>query len=1140
MTPEEEDKAYAESLECIHEAEHTGATTLNLTYLDSRRLPQELGRLTSIKELYLTGCDQLNDLTPISGLTWLEKFYFFMGHHVKGDLAPLAALISLKELVIIWCPQLTGDLSPLAGLTSLQEICLSMCDELNGDLAPLAALTSLRSLDLGLCKKLMGDLKPLTGLTSLRKLKLSGLKQLSDLSPLVDLTSLQELDLRRCGQLRDLSPLVGLTSLEELDLSECGQLSDLSPLVGLTSLRNLDLSECGQLSDLSPLVGLTSLWNLDLSECGQLGDLSPLVGLTSLRILDLAGCRIRRFVALECLLPALEILYLHGCKADDLPSEIYGETVSENVLDKVRAHYRDLRSGQQIDAEVKVLFLGNGGAGKTQLYRRLCDLPFDPSVSTTHGIQLGEMAFGLEGYQEPVRLNLWDFGGQDIYHGSHALFLHGQAIFLLLWTPELECQTAYQEGTLFFRHRPLSYWLDYVRNFAGTDASVLIVQSQCDTRDKRILHPPAPVDDFPFHRYMEVSARTGLNLGILKENIKEAVRDRFDLRPPSPIGAGRSKVRDRLRQMLEEDQKLEPGKRQRRWLERAEFDRLCDEAGGISDKEALLDFLHHNGVVFHRRGLFGNRIILDQNWALEAIYALFDRKKVLPLLQGDGRFTRAKLESLIWSDYTAEEQKIFLEMMEDCGICFRVRALPDDSHVNQMSWRDKEWEYIAPELLLTRSEAQKSVLAGRIPKGQPMAEAEARYSFLHEGVLRGYLSRIGTEAGDAAIYWKYGCWFYEETTDSRVLIEGLWNDPATETGSGSIRLRAWGANADRLMDPLLEALRKLPVGRPPEIKLIKTIGAQALVRSSASVTVRLLSASPFAQPPDIVEHTGSKHVDKPAQIKLEDLIFARDPIMKENHFFISYTKADKAWAEWIAWTLEAAGYSTVIQAWDFRPGSNFVLEMQRAATEANRTIAVLSQKYLESAFTQPEWAAAFAQDPQGQKQKLIPVRIEDCQLAGILAPIVYLDLVGLPENDARTALLGAFSIRNKPASAPAFPGAQGPRVSSTEPAYPGTAKVTSEPVVEALLSKAESVAHGAHEARLSAIQSLQFMQRLNALAPQHFNMLVIAVKPPPGLIPPMPAPQGDRTAALLNWAEGTGGCGVSMLRDLLEILLNPQ
>jgi hypothetical protein len=34
-------------------------------------------------------------------------------------------------------------------------------------------------------------------------------------------------------------------------------------------------------------------------------------------------------------------------------------------------------------------------------------------------------------------------------------------------------------------------------------------------------------------------------------------------------------------------------------------------------------------------------------------------------------------------------------------------------------------------------------------------------------------------------------------------------------------------------------------------------------------------------------------------------------------FFISYTAADQAWAEWIAWQLEAEGYTTVLQAWDF-------------------------------------------------------------------------------------------------------------------------------------------------------------------------------------------------------------------------------
>ena len=47
-------------------------------------------------------------------------------------------------------------------------------------------------------------------------------------------------------------------------------------------------------------------------------------------------------------------------------------------------------------------------------------------------------------------------------------------------------------------------------------------------------------------------------------------------------------------------------------------------------------------------------------------------------------------------------------------------------------------------------------------------------------------------------------------------------------------------------------------------------------------------------------------------------------------FFISYNRNDKQWAEWVAWILEDEGYSVVIQAWDFRPGGNFVLDMHRA------------------------------------------------------------------------------------------------------------------------------------------------------------------------------------------------------------------
>jgi TIR domain len=84
-------------------------------------------------------------------------------------------------------------------------------------------------------------------------------------------------------------------------------------------------------------------------------------------------------------------------------------------------------------------------------------------------------------------------------------------------------------------------------------------------------------------------------------------------------------------------------------------------------------------------------------------------------------------------------------------------------------------------------------------------------------------------------------------------------------------------------------------------------------------------------------------------------------------FFISYTKADLAWAEWIAWQLEESGLQTILQTWDFHAGCNFILEMDSAAKQAQRTIAVLSTSYVSAAYTHPEWASALARDPTGQK-----------------------------------------------------------------------------------------------------------------------------------------------------------------------------
>jgi hypothetical protein len=156
---------------------------------------------------------------------------------------------------------------------------------------------------------------------------------------------------------------------------------------------------------------------------------------------------------------------------------------------------------------------------------------------------------------------------------------------------------------------------------------------------------------------------------------------------------------------------------------------------------------------------------------------------------------------------------------------------------------------------------------------------------------------------------------------------------------------------------------------------------------------------------------------------------------ERKHFFISYNRADRHWAEWVAWMLEAAGYSVIIQAWDFRPGGNFVLDMDRAAKEAEKTIAILSNAYLQAAYTQPEWAAAFVDDPQGLQRKLIPIRVEDCTPEGLLKPIVYVDLVGRSEAEAQQDILNALKERAKPDQKPIFPG-QAQSVRSHPVAFP--------------------------------------------------------------------------------------------------------
>jgi internalin A len=799
---------------------------LDLGRLGLTELPEEIFELTHLRGLSL-------------GSYWRDNQGDW--HEADPDLAPnqIAPLLGnlhrfpgLKWLSLRGSD--VGDLGPVAGLSSLQS--LDCSDTPVSDLGPVAGLSSLQSLD---CSSTpVSDLGPVAGLSSLQSLHCV-MTQVSDLGPVAGLSSLQSL---HCSytQVSDLGPVAGLSSLQSLDCSDT-QVSDLGPVAGLSSLQSLDCSDT-PVSDLGPVAGLSSLQSLNCRST-QVSDLGPVAGLSSLQSLNCAGtpvsdlhslCQLVVLRELRCdathvsdlpdgliWLDSLQRLCLHDTPIADIPTEVRSESPGDDCLDRIRAHLRDLEAGSERLPDAKALVLGNGRIGKTQICRRLRGELFDANVLSTHGILVTSVPLAMPAPEQDgaladtrgegaapaaaglARLHLWDFGGQDLYHGTHALFLRTRSLFLLVWTPQSEDTRVYQHGGITFRNHPLAYWLEYVRHLSGVDSPVLVVQNMCDRPEEESLHPP--VDDealgaFPFRKVLHYSALNNRGRGALDDALRQAVGWLWRRHGQARIGTGRLAVKRKLEALRDQDAAVPAEQRKYRTLTREFFEQLCHETGGVSQPDLLLDYLHHAGVVFYRPGLFDDRIVLDQSWALQAVYAVFDREKCYRQLRWqNGRFTRPLLEALVWNDYQPEEQELFLSLMQSCGVCFVHR--PGDRQ------KAVDTEYIAPDLLPGREEV--AVKVGALwDETAPAEEFAVRLPFLHPGIMRGIISRLGQAAGIDAVYWNNGVCLYEKTTRSHALIEQARTDSAT-TWSGRIVVRTQGGQAVELLGQLQGWLREV-------------------------------------------------------------------------------------------------------------------------------------------------------------------------------------------------------------------------------------------------------------------------------------------------------------------------------------------
>jgi internalin A len=737
-----------------------------------QRIHDEAERRTGFLDLHQLG---LTELPPLAHLPALQSLDC-SGTQVS-ELGPLAHLPALRSLNCS-TTQVT-DLGPLAHLPALQSLNCSFTRVT--DLGPLAHLPALQSLDCSFTR--VTNLGPLAHLPALRSLRCD-FTQVTDLGPLAP--RLQSLSFR-FTQVTDLGPLAHMPALQSLNCS-CTEVSELGPLVHLPALQSLDCSHT-QVTDLGPLVHLPALQSLDCSHT-QVTDLGPLAHLPALQSLNCSNCNLSGVPEAFWHKPSLTNLVLYRSRLPGVPAEVLSQDGGDNCLESLRAHLRDVAAEVEAVNDVTLLVLGNGRSGKTQLTRRLANQPFQPYWDSTHGIRVASSTLPVPVDGAVVRLNIWDFGGQDLYHGIHALFVRTHAVFVLVWATDTNV-TDDEHQDISFRNHPLLYWVEYVRHLAQAECPVVIVQTKCD-RDADE-EPRAPVPDealkaLGFRREVHFGASNDRGRDELEAALRGAVASLWHKQGTAKSGAGRLRVQRRLESLRNADRTLPA---EYRLINQETFRAWCREEGGVSSPDHLLAYLHNAGIVLYQKGLFGDRIVLDHAWALNAIYAVFDRTRCYRRLQKEGgRFDRLRLEELIWKErgYSTAEQRLFLSMMRSCGICFVYHPAPGGI--------EDETIYIAPDLLPGR-DAVQTELDDRWGPEEPAWSMTFDYVLLHSGLIRRVIARIGDQAHLDAIYWRGGVYVYETTTRSRALIEEEMNG-----WRGTVRLATKGGRGRELMDRL--------------------------------------------------------------------------------------------------------------------------------------------------------------------------------------------------------------------------------------------------------------------------------------------------------------------------------------------------
>ena len=490
---------------------------------------------------------------------------------------------------------------------------------------------------------------------------------------------------------------------------------------------------------------------------------------------------------------ALEYVGLTGNTIKNIPDEILAGTkwkhFNNNALPDIRQWFAELAKGSIPNYQFKLLILGNGRVGKSCIVDALQGREFDDHKKSSHAIQLEQWSPPPIPNIPKLEYFIWDFGGQEIFHSTHRWFMRSRAVYLVVWdrTSEALGRIYDDESKREYDNHTLPYWINTIRS-KNPDIPILVVENKLDAyghRRETLSESELPKKYRIGLEFASFSARErkALYLNLLLPDIQFITESMDEYGQEMPLSW--SNLRERILNCIFTDS----GEPTHQRLTMNEFHQWCEEAEVLPKSgPSLLRFLHRTGIVYTDEKLLGDTILLDQQWAVEAIYKVLDRNSdffVDTIEDRKGKFRQRHLFKE-WNDnYSNTDKQLFLQFMVSCNLCFPIDE--NDESKNAV--------YAIPQLMPENSPQHvRDIWKYNLPNVHYL---EFQYDFLHYASVQDFIVRMGRKTKLEYI-WKNGIAIPWQ--DSQALV--IANVPEK-----IIHVRTMGSHRSYLMSAIRNAFQ---------------------------------------------------------------------------------------------------------------------------------------------------------------------------------------------------------------------------------------------------------------------------------------------------------------------------------------------